>query len=102
MDSKTNTNTEGGYMYFNLKGYLAQLDSAEKARPEAERRDVPTLTDLARAAGVHKVTMTKLVHGKIRSLNFDIGTAIIREMRRRGFDTQPGDLFGYQEEMTTP
>ena len=86
-----------GYMYFNLKGYLAQLEASEAAKPDGEQRTVPSLTDLARAAGVHKVTMSKLVRGQIRSLNFDIGTAIIAEMRRNGFETQPGDLFGYEE-----
>ena len=84
-------------MFFNLKGYLAELEAAEAAKPEGERRDVPTLTDLARAAGVHKVTMSKLVQGRIRSLSFDIGGAIVAELRQRGFDTQPGDLLGYAE-----
>ena len=87
-----------GYMFFNLKGYLAELEAAEAAKPDGERRAVPSLTGLAKAAGVHKVTMSKLVRGQIRSLNFDIGSAIISEMRRSGFDTEPGDLFGYVEE----
>lgn len=87
-------------MFFNLKSYLSELEAAERAKPEDERRDVPTLTDLANAAGVHKVTMSKLVQGRIHSLNFDIGAAIIAELRRRGFDTQPGDLLGYTESDT--
>lgn len=85
-------------MYFNLKGYLAQLEASEAARPKSEQRAVPSLTDLANAAGIHKVTMSKLVRGQIRSLNFDIGSAIIAEMKRHGFDTQPGDLLGYEDE----
>jgi DNA-binding Xre family transcriptional regulator len=93
----TTSKSGGGYMYFNLKSYLGDLEAAEAAKPVTLRRHVPTLTELAAAAGIHKVTMSKMVQGRIRSLNFDVGQKIVAELRRCGFNTQPGDLLGYKE-----
>lgn len=86
---------EGGYMYLNLKSYLGELEAVERSKPVGKRRDVPTMTELARAVGMHKVSFSRLVTGQVRSLNFDVGAKILDELRRRGFETNPGDIIGY-------
>jgi len=84
-----------GYVYIRLKTYLSELEDLERGKPEAERRQVPTLTDLAKAAGVHKGTLSRLVTGKINSVNLFIARDIFDELYRRGFRPNPADLFAY-------
>jgi DNA-binding Xre family transcriptional regulator len=88
--------TGRGAMYVKLKSYLEELEELEQSRPAGQRREVPTLRDLAAAAGIHEVTMSKLVRGKIRSLTFDTGTAILDELHRRGFEADVSDILGYR------
>lgn len=83
-------------MYVKLSGYLEGLENLERSKPEGQRRDVPSMKELAEAAGIHPVTMSKLVTGKINSLNFGTGAAIIGELRRRGFNTDVADILAYR------
>ncbi len=83
-------------MYVTLKGYLAGLKDLEKLRAEGEQRDVPSLTDLARAAGIHPMTISRWVGGGIQATNHETIAAIIAEMRRRGFNTEVSDILAYQ------
>lgn len=82
-------------MYIRLKPYLEELAIKETARPEVERREVPTMEEIARAVGYNPVSMSRLVTGKIKSLNLELGAAIIDEVRRRGFAMEVTDLVGY-------
>lgn len=85
-------------LYVALKEYLAGLEARESTRPPAHRRDVPTMSDLARVAGINKQTMSRWVGGQIKSTNHQTAGAIIAELRRRGFATEVGDILGYSEE----
>lgn len=86
-----------GVLYVKLGPYLETLENEERLRPEAMRREVPTMKELAQAAGITPVSLSRLVRGKIKSLNFDTGAAIIAELRRRGFDTDVDDILAYAE-----
>lgn len=86
----------GGYMYVRLGAYLEELEAIERAKPEGQRRKVPTMKELARAAGISPVSLSRLVRGQVNSLNFSIGTGILDELRRRGFDADVGDILSYQ------
>lgn len=90
------THDIGGIMYVRLKSYLDELSAIEEARPEHQRRRVPTMKEIAEAVGYNPVTMSRLATGKIRSLNLELGAAIIDEMRRRGFPMEVSDLVAYR------
>lgn len=83
-------------MYITLNAYLEGLEATERSKPEGARRSVPTMRELAEVAGISAVSMSRLATGKVNSLNFDTGAAIITEMRRRGFDTEIGDFVAYR------
>jgi hypothetical protein len=88
--------TEEGVMYIRLGPYLEELALAEKAKPEGQRRLVPTMRDIAEAIGYNPVSMSRLATGKIGSLNFKLGAAIIDEVRRWGFPMEVPDLIAYK------
>jgi hypothetical protein len=84
-------------MYPTLKSYLARIEEEERTKPETRRRPVPTVADLARAAGVTPQAIYKIINGGITAMSFATGGAILAEFRRRGFPTQVGDLIGYAD-----
>lgn len=85
-----------GEMVVNLKSYLHQLAADELRKPESQRRPVPTLKELARAVGIHEITMVNLANNNIKLLNLETAARIITEMRRRGFDMRECDLVLYR------
>jgi hypothetical protein len=87
-----------GYIFIKLPVYLAELRQVEGRKPRSQRRPIPTMKQLALAAGIHPVTLSRLVRGRILALNLEIGAAIIAEMRQRGFDMQLCDLLGYADQ----
>lgn len=84
-----------GLMYFRLGVYLEHLEAIERTRPEGQRRRVPTMKELAAAAHVNPANLSRLVTGRIGSLNFRIGVGILDELRRRGFPATPNDIIAY-------
>jgi DNA-binding Xre family transcriptional regulator len=91
-------------MYITLGAYLERLEAVERAKPEGARRDVPTMRELAEAAGISPVSLSRLVTGKVGSLNFKIARAILDELHRRGFDANINDILEYAppEELREP
>lgn len=84
-------------MYVTLGPLLERLETIERTRPKEEQRDVPTMKELAAVAGITPVSMSRLVTGKVRSLNFETGAAILDELNRRGFEVGPSDILGYRQ-----
>jgi hypothetical protein len=84
-------------MYIVLKEYLARLSTIESRLPAEEQRQVPTYSELADIAGIHRVTFSHLVNNKTDSLNLNVASKIITEMRRRGFPMQETDLLIYRD-----
>lgn len=83
-------------MYIRLKSYLDELAAAEEAKPEAQRRQVPTMKEIAEAVDYNPVSMSRLATGKIRSLNLELASKIIDEVRRWGFPMETTDLVVYR------
>ena len=81
-----------------LKEYLMRLKVAQYDSPKSIRRQVPTLIDLAKAAGVTRQTMSRFVNNETLGINREILTSIILELRRYGFDPKVGDLLVIEEE----
>jgi AraC-like DNA-binding protein len=85
----------GPALFFRLGLYLEELKAAQDALPAKERRKVPTMTELAREAGISKTNFSKLVRGKVRAIRFSVGRSLLDSFHRRGFATTPADLLGY-------
>jgi len=79
-------------VYVNLGPHLKYLQMVENAKPEGERRAVPTLAELAELAGVTRQTMSNLALGKTKSLKFKVASVILDEMDRRGLPMGLYDL----------
>ena len=84
-----------GVMYIQLGPYLETLQTIERTKPHSEQRKVPTMKELAQAAGINPVSLSRLVTGKIGSLNFKIGASILDDLNQRGFPTTPNDILAY-------
>lgn len=80
-----------------LGSYLSHLKSQELAKVESQRRSVPTIGELADAAGIHRVSMQNMVSGDMKRVNFETLSAVVNELRRRGFDPQVSDLLLIRE-----
>ena len=83
---------KAGSMNVVFRDYLDQLQKNEQSKLPGERRYVPTLREIAKEIGINEVTLSKLLSGKIRSLNLDTGGKIIQTMHRFGFDMAETDL----------
>lgn len=82
-------------MYIVFRDYYDRLETTERAKPPGQRRYVPTLGEIADAVGIHEVTLSKLLSGRIRSLNLDTGGKIIQTMRGYGFEMSETDLINF-------
>lgn len=83
-----------------VREYLDRLAAAEGQKHPHRRRDVPTISALADAAGVSRTTIYNLPH--VGAVNLAILDAILKELQRRGFETTLTDLLTvYEDENET-
>lgn len=82
-------------MYLVFNGYLNTLRATEELKPPNERRQIPTVKDLAESIGIHEVTLHNIVNGKIKLLNIQVTNSILSEMWRRGFKPQLSDFIKF-------
>lgn len=87
---------EVGVMFVTLKSYLEEIAQIEKTKPVERRREVPTMAELAKAAGIHPMTMSRWVNGITQTTNHNTVATIIHQMRCRGFSTDISDLMAYR------
>ena len=94
MENSLTTEQQAGEMVIRvvLNEYLKQLNGIEAGKLPSQRRYVPTLTELAKMTGVHRVTLTNLANNKIKLINLATLSAVLTELRRHGFDTTLPDL----------
>ena len=79
-------------VHVTLGDYLRRLELTELNKPKAHQRDIPTITDLADAVGISRVAMSNLANDNMKLVNLRTLSAVLSELRRRGFDTELGDL----------
>lgn len=84
-----------GALFITFGAYLDSLKAQQGQLPPADRRHVPTIRELARAIGIHEVTLTNISNGRIKQLDLQKARMILDEMRRRGFDTEVTDFIKY-------
>lgn len=89
-----------GQVAITFKSYLTRLNELERAKPEEVRRDIPSIPDIARAAGIHPVTASRLMHGHVNRVSLDKLAAILNVMNDYGFNTKLTDFFVYTRQTT--
>jgi hypothetical protein len=75
-----------------LDHYLASLEASETAKLPEKRRQVPSVAELAKAAGINRATLYNLIGNKTRSVNLDVLGAVVSELRQRGFEVDISDV----------
>lgn len=91
----SNNHPQGGNVSvkFNLAAYLKRLEAGAL---EGDPRPVPTIKELAKVAGISRVSMSNLANGNRESVNTETLGAVMGELRRRGFDVEIGQLFSVE------
>lgn len=82
-------------MYINLTSYLSELKAIESTRPASQRRKVPSLSEIARLAGIHQTTISRIAGNKVGELNLKVCDVAITELRRRGFPADVSNILVY-------
>lgn len=90
--------TKGGYLAISFKSYLAGLKAREMAKPEGQRRKVPTANQVGRMAGLSQSATSRLTSGKAKSLPIDRVCAMLNVMNNLGFETKITDFLTYKFE----
>jgi hypothetical protein len=85
-------------VYVVLKEYLARLETLEATKPDGQRRVVPSMATLARAAGVHPMTISRWVTGETKATTHSLLASVIETLRAHEFDTEIGDILAYRQE----
>jgi DNA-binding Xre family transcriptional regulator len=85
-------------MIVTLRSFLARLEDEERFKPEAQRRTVPSVTELAKEVGLSRVQMQRVVGGDITSLKLSVGGGVIKALRERGFSADVNDILEYRDD----
>lgn len=76
-----------------IKPYLETLKLSE------DRERVPTISELATAAGMHVNSYRRLAQNETGKIDKIAIGKTIAELRRRGFDTQVSDILVYVDDL---
>ena len=75
-----------------LKEHLNDLRSAEGHKPPNQRREIPSISELANDAGVNRATLYNIAGNYVQSVNLKVLAAVMLALRERGFPTEVKDL----------
>lgn len=89
-------------VHVTLKDLLLRLELEERQKPAKERRAIPTITELAAAAGVSRIAMSNLVNDNRQRIDLVMLEGALKELTRRGFDVEADDLFAIREGKDRP
>lgn len=85
-------------MIILLKHYLARLEAEESVKPPHLRRDIPSITKLAKEVGLSRQQLQSWASNQVRNINLDVTDKILKAMQRRGFPMEISDMLGYYNE----
>lgn len=85
-------------MIIKLKHYLETLEFNERFKPVEERREIPTLSALARELPITRSTLQRIVGGQSKGIQFDVIDGIIKALRRRGFPMELTDMLEFRDD----
>lgn len=89
--------TNGPTLYVTLRPYLESLEALERSKGEADRKQVPSIDELAEEVGVSRTALYNVAGNANAQLNLRLGGRLIIALRRRGFPTQITDLLALRE-----
>lgn len=101
MSANNGASSKGGTLYITFNSYLDRLRSEEGQKPPTNRRNVPTIRDLARlirernGATLHEVTLTNIINGNGPMLNKETVRMLLDEMWHLGFTPDLSDFIKY-------
>lgn len=75
-----------------LRDYLTRLEAAETVKLPSQRHKIPTIAELAHAAGVTRQALYNIAEGRVKMVNLETLGSVLSELRQRGFDTEVSDL----------
>lgn len=86
----------------SINEHLDRLRVAEQSKPLNQRREVPSLADLARISNVPRATLYNLAGRKYESVRLDHLADIINVLREQGFSVTVADLLAEHPISTLP
>lgn len=82
-----------------IREYLDQIRADEKKKPREQRKKIPNQSEMARAFGTHRQTISSfLSRDNHQRLDLELLDSIISQLRANGHDVQITDIFEYVED----
>lgn len=81
-----------------LNSYLDRLAEGESSKPKEDRRPIPSISELARIVQIDRTGLGRIANNQVGCINHKVLSLVISELRRRGFNTQLGDIMSYIED----
>ena len=75
-----------------IKEHLARLEAQETKKPPNKRRTVPSMAELAAAAGITRQGMYQIAGNRVRKLDLDTLSAVLNMLRYNEFPAEVSDL----------
>lgn len=86
-----------GKVAITFRSYLMRLKEIERVKPADQRRKVPSVSELARLAGLKHNTGSRLMNGHALCVSLDKLYKVICTMRKLGFEMEITDFLTYME-----
>lgn len=86
-----------GKVAITFRSYLMRLKEIERVKPADQQRKVPSVSELARLAGLKHNTGSRLMNGHVQTVSLDKLSKIICAMRELGFEMQLTDFLTFTE-----
>lgn len=78
---------------FTAMALLERLTAQEMIKPKEQRREVPSVPELAKAAGLAPKNMRRILNNGTEAINRRAIATVVRELRARGFRVHFDDIF---------
>lgn len=101
MSKENIDSSKDGSLYITFNSYLDRLRAEEGAKPPAQRRQVPTIRELARLirernkVELHEATLMNLINDNRPLLNKETARMLLNEMWYLGFEPTESDFIKY-------
>lgn len=85
-----------GKILVRIKPLLDRLRGEEGYKPLPEKRKVPTIQELAKAANISSAAMSNIVNNKVKQVNIEVLSKTICLLKHRGFDVELTDVIEFE------
>lgn len=84
-----------GNVAITFNSYLMRLKEIERSKPESIRRNVPSIAEISRIAGLKNTTGSRLMHGHVSAVSLNKLSLVLNTMNELGFNTNLEDFLTY-------